>query len=95
MKALLALVVTTIAFGAAAILYHKRRDTAAVLFVLGTAFLIVVTLTHVFEAFGLLLAFRWGRPDSVGHYIDLGAALLGVIFTLSALVTMYLERDRP
>ena len=94
MKALLALVVTAVAFGAAAIVYHKRRNTATVLLVLGAAFLIVVSLTHVFEAFGLFLAFGWGQPYSVGHYIDLGAALLGVIFVLSALVTIYLKRDQ-
>jgi len=95
MKAILALLVTTIAFSAAAILYRRRRDTATALLTLGTAFLIVVALTHVFEAFGLLSAFAWGQPDSVGHYIDLGAALLGVVFALSALVTVYVKRDQP
>jgi hypothetical protein len=85
----------TIAFGAAATLYQRRKDTATALLALGTAFLIVVAVTHVFESFGLLSTFRWGQPDSVGHYIDLGAALLGVMFVLSALVTVYVKRDQP
>jgi hypothetical protein len=35
---------------------------------------------HVFEAFAILSALGWGQPHSIGHYIDLGATVLGVTF---------------
>jgi len=43
-----------------------------------------VTLTHVFEALHLVPAAGWGKPDSVGHYIDLTAALVGGILVVAA-----------
>jgi hypothetical protein len=39
---------------------------------------VLVVLTHVAEALGLFPAMRWGAPDSVGHYLDLASAVLGV-----------------
>jgi hypothetical protein len=47
------------------------------LLLLGAACLILVVLTHVAEAFHILPAMGWGRPDSIGHYIDLLSAILG------------------
>jgi hypothetical protein len=37
-----------------------------------------VVLTHVAEALHLFPAMRWGEPDSIGHYLDLSSAVLGV-----------------
>jgi hypothetical protein len=44
----------------------------------------LMALTHVFEAFSILPRFGWGQPHSIGHLIDLGAALLGVVFVLAS-----------
>ena len=43
----------------------------------------MLALTHVCETFGILRALGWGKPKSVGHYIDLIAAAVGValVFT--------------
>jgi hypothetical protein len=94
-KAILALLVTTVLFSGAAVLYRRRRNTAAGLLALGIAFLIVVALTHLCEAVGLLPALEWGQPHSVGHYIDLGAALLAAIFVLTALIGEYVKHHNP
>ena len=93
-KAIFALVLATILFGAASIFYRRRRTAATALAALATAFFVVVALTHLCEAFGLLSAFAWGEHNSLGHYIDLGAALLGLLFALSALATASIKRHR-
>jgi hypothetical protein len=41
---------------------------------------VLVILTHVAEALHLFPAMRWGAPDSLGHYLDLSSAVLGVTF---------------
>ncbi|MGB8769275.1 MAG: hypothetical protein WCC92_06655 [Candidatus Korobacteraceae bacterium] len=53
--------------------------------ILGIAFLIVVVLTHVAEHQHLFPEMGWGLPDSPGHYLDLGSAILGVALLLAAL----------
>ena len=66
-----------------ALVYHHRRSTGSALLLLATLCFIVVALTHVFEALGILSGLGWGRPGSLGHYVDLAAAILGL--TLLAL----------
>jgi hypothetical protein len=41
--------------------------------------LTVVGLTHICEAFGLVPWMQWGLPNSVGHYLDLASAVLGLV----------------
>jgi hypothetical protein len=79
LKALLGLVlVLALASGAAIHFLRDRRSLAAVLQLIGAAFLVLVVLTHVCEALNLFPAMRWGADDSVGHFVDLGCAVLGV-----------------
>jgi hypothetical protein len=40
--------------------------------------LLIVVLTHVAEGLHLFTFMRWGDPHSVGHYLDLSSAILGV-----------------
>jgi len=56
-----------------------RKTMSAVLQLLGATCLVVVVLSHFAEALHLLPAMRWGEPDSVGHYVDLSSAVLGVM----------------
>jgi hypothetical protein len=44
----------------------------------GTACLIMVELTHVCEAHHLFPWMGWGLKHSVGHYLDLSSAILGL-----------------
>ena len=78
LKALVALVPVGMLFLGSAILVSKRKGPASVLQLVGAGSLVVVVLTHIFEALHLLLWMRWGAENSPGHYVDLCSALLGV-----------------
>ena len=45
---------------------------------LGSMFLAVVIFTHVCETLGIFPWMRWGSEGSIGHYLDLGSALLAL-----------------
>src|SRR5262249_55588479 len=78
LKGILALAATSTLLAGSAI-HHQRRGTiGSLLQLLGAACFVVVALAHVFEALAILSALGWGQPRSIGHYIDLGAAVLGV-----------------
>jgi hypothetical protein len=48
---------------------------------------VIVILTHVFEALRLFGSMGWGAQHSVGHYLDLSCAILGVtLFSLGYLI---------
>lgn len=63
-----------------------RKTMSAVLQLVGATCLVVVVLSHFAEALHLLPAMRWGEPDSVGHYVDLSSAVLGVMLTAIAYI---------
>jgi hypothetical protein len=44
--------------------------------------LMIVVLTHVAEALSLFTFMGWGRPNSMGHYLDLLSLALGIVFLL-------------
>jgi hypothetical protein len=50
------------------------------LMLLGTGCLIIVVLTHVCETFRLFPVMGWGLKHSQGHYLDLSAAILSLVF---------------
>jgi hypothetical protein len=56
----------------------KDRALGPILQFMGAAFLLIVVLTHVAEALHLFAVMHWGDPHSVGHYLDLSSAILGV-----------------
>lgn len=87
LRGLLSLAGACVFVGVSAALFVTRRDLGSALLATGIGWFGVMALTHVFESFSILPAFGWGRPRSVGHFIDLVAALLGVTFvTLSFLL---------
>jgi hypothetical protein len=59
-------------------LFSRERTLFPLLQLVGAASLIVVVLTHVFEALGAFPWMGWGHPNSVGHYIDLCSAIAAV-----------------
>ena len=47
----------------------------------------IVVLTHLFETLHLFPSMNWGRPHSVGHYLDLISTVLGVsLFSIGYLL---------
>jgi hypothetical protein len=78
MKGVLALVSTCGLVAVCAARLVTGRSLASALQAFGIGCFAIMAATHVFEEFSLLPALGWGRPESVGHFIDLTAALLGV-----------------
>ena len=76
LKATIALVLALLLLSVS--LFSKRRSTPALLQFLGAGCLVVVPLAHICEAFGLFPWMGWGLPYSVGHYLDLVSASLGL-----------------
>jgi len=93
LKGLLALAAACVFLGVSVILFLTRRGFASALQALGIGCFAVMALTHVFEAFSILPSLGWGRPHSVGHLIDLVAALLGVTLVTTSFLLRYVSRD--
>jgi succinate dehydrogenase/fumarate reductase cytochrome b subunit len=89
LKGILALTATSVLFAGSAILYRRRGTVGSVLQLLGVACFVVVALAHIFEALTIFPALGWGQPRSIGHYIDLGAAVLGVALVSAGLLLQY------
>jgi hypothetical protein len=63
-------------FGGAIVLFRRTRSVSSFLQLVGAVCLVVVVLTHVAEALRLFPSMQWGRPHSLGHYVDFGSAML-------------------
>jgi hypothetical protein len=69
--------VAMLLFGSVA-LFLKTRILAVLLQLIGAGGLTISVLTHVCEGLQLFPSMGWGLPNSLGHYLDLGSAVLGV-----------------
>src|SRR5579872_1894174 len=78
LKALVALLPMALLFSGSMLLFRKGRTIQASLQLLGTSCLLLVVLTHVFEALHLFPWMGWGVQESAGHYVDLSSAVLGL-----------------
>jgi hypothetical protein len=77
----------------ASLAYYRRHvsgGTAAL--VAAMVCFLAVAVVHVCEATRTLSAAGWGQPASVGHYIDLGLAILGIVLLCFAVATMWIQR---
>ena len=78
LRSLLLLVPASALLAAALVLFRRAKGAGAFLLVVGAGFFLLVVLTHICEALDLLPWMRWGRPDSVGHYLNLCSAILSL-----------------
>jgi hypothetical protein len=78
LKSFVALVPACLLFAGAAIICLPRKSTSSIFQLLGAAALVIVVLAHVFEALRVFSRMGWGSQTSVGHYLDLLCAILGV-----------------
>src|SRR5215468_8401018 len=92
-RALIALVPLLVLLCGAAVLYARTKTVSALLQVLGVTCLLVVVLTHVFEALNLFPSLGCGEESSVGHYIDLASASLGLALFPSGYLLYALRKD--
>jgi len=77
-KALVALVPTGILFVGSVLLFLRERTLRPFLQLLGAGCLMMIVLTHLCEALPLFAWMQWGSEHSVGYYLDLGSAVLGL-----------------
>ena len=78
LKPFVALIPACLLFAGAAIIWLRRKSTSSIFQLLGAAALVVVVLAHVFEALHVFPRIGWGSQNSVGHYLDLLCAIVGV-----------------
>jgi hypothetical protein len=50
------------------------------LMLLGAGCLVIVVVNQICEAFHLFPVMGWGLKHSLGHYLDLSASILGLVF---------------
>ena len=77
LKALVALAPACLLFTGSVLLLLRQRSVSSFLQLIGAGCLVMVVLTHIFEALHLFPSMRWGAEHSVGHYLDLWSAVLG------------------
>jgi hypothetical protein len=77
-KSTIALVPVLLLLFGSAVLFRTADTLWASLQLIGSAFLVIVVLTHLCEGLGIFDRLGWGLEDSIGHYIDLGSAVLGL-----------------
>jgi hypothetical protein len=77
-KSLVALVPACVLFSGSVVLFSREKTVFSFLQLLGSGCLVVVVLTHVCEALHLFPWMHWGLEHSVGQYLDLWSAVLGL-----------------
>ncbi len=70
----------------------RRPNASASTQMLGALAALVVVLAHVAERFALWPSMGWGQPHSLGHYMDLASAVLGVGLLAAAAVLAFASR---
>jgi len=78
LKALLALVPACMLFTGSVVFFFTRKTVGSCLQIIGAGCLVGVVLIHIFEALRLFAWMHWGLEDSVGHYLDLWSAVIGL-----------------
>jgi len=77
-KSLIAFLPAGMLFCGSVVVFLRGKTVPSFLQLVGAGCLVVVALAHVFEALHLFPSMRWGEAHSVGHYVDLTSAVLGV-----------------
>ena len=87
LKSFVALIPACVLFIGAGIIWLRRKSLSSIYQLLGASAIVVVVLAHVFEALLVFPRMGWGSRNSVGHYLDLWCAILGVtLFSLGCLI---------
>src|SRR5690242_6533438 len=77
-RALIVLVPASLLVAVSLARFRHGKGIGSFLQLMGATCLLVVVLTHVCEALHLLPWMQWGRPQSIGHYLDLWSAAVGL-----------------
>ena len=93
-RALVALLPAGMLLCGAAALFVRGRSVYAFLQLIGAGCLVVAVLTHIAEALNLFPRMQWGLNHSVGHYVDLWSAILGLTLFPTGYLLHALTRRR-
>ncbi len=96
LKGLVALAPVCMLFSGSLVLFFRGKTVSSALQLLGAGCFIVVVLTHICEALNLRPWMLLGLEHSVGHYLDLGSAVLGLaLFPVGYLIHALLYLSSP
>ena len=80
-------------FFGSVVLFFRGKTVCSFLQLLGAGCLVIVVLSHVFEALHLFPWMHWGAERSVGHYLNISSAVLGLtLFPTGYLLHALTER---
>ncbi len=86
-KGLVALAPACVLLAGSIIMFLRAKTAPSLLQLVGAGALVLVILTHVFEALDLFAWMHWGDQHSIGHYLDLGGAVAALtLFPLGYLL---------
>lgn len=91
-KALIALIAVCLLFYWSKKTLSKKKNLSSRLLVIGSAFLIIVPIVHIFEVTRLFAFMGWGNPHSFGHYLDLTSAVLGLTLFPFGLILHWVKK---
>ena len=78
LKALVVLLPACMLFCGSVVMFFRGKTLSSFLQLLGAGCLVLVVLIHVSEALYLFPWMHWGSNHSVGHYLNLWSAVLGL-----------------
>jgi hypothetical protein len=78
LKTAVALVPASMLLSGSLVLFRRGKTGWSFLQVLGAGCLVLVVLTHICEALDFFPWMGWGLEHSVGHYLDLLSAVVGI-----------------
>jgi hypothetical protein len=92
LKSLIAFVPAALLFSGSA-LCARKRVPYSFLQLVGAGALLLVVVSHIFEALHVFSWMQWGMEGSVGHYVDLFSAAIGItVFSIGYLLSAMVMR---
>jgi hypothetical protein len=93
-KSIAAAVPIGMLFVGSIVMRRRGANVPSVMQVAGAACLMTVVATHMFEALQLFPWMGWGEERSIGHYVNVGGAVLGLtLFPAGYLISALRRRS--
>lgn len=77
-RAAVMLAPTLVLLGTSFVSYRAKKTLPSFMQFAGASFMLVVVFAHICEGFSILAFMGWGKEGTIGHYLDLSSAILGV-----------------
>ena len=94
-KAVVALAPVGMLLFGSAFTFFRERTVPSVLQLLGAGCLLIVVIIHICEGLNLFPSMHWGDEHSIGHYLDMASAGVGLtLFPLGYLLDVLTRQKR-